>query len=271
MTLTEGLENSDLTLLGLIIMAGMMLAREAGYRLGRWRARHREKPDDGLSVLVGSLLGLMSFVLAINLSTSITRFEDRRHATLNEVTAISTAWLQGRAVAESEGQQIARLLERYLAERRAFADAPQGSPEVAAAAAATSILQAAIWTEVTALLRARTDPQTVGLSAALTTTFDNTTAQVLAIETGLPRRLVWLLVIASALAISALGLYLGVLGHPRLVLSLVIVTVWSGIMVLILDVSTARIGRLNTDLRLYDWTAESFAAFPPILAAPGPR
>jgi hypothetical protein len=265
----DGLEDSSLTLLSFAIMAAMLLAREAGYRLGVWRAKRCDSSDEGVSVLVGSLLGLMSFVLAINLSASTTRLEDRRDATLAEVNAISTAWLHARAMDERHGEAIAGLLEDYLAARRAFAAAPGGSAEIAEAAAVTSRLQTEIWGEATALLNARAEPRTVALANSLTAVFDSTTAQTLAIETNLPARLVWLLTISSGLAIGGLGLYLGILGKPRTGLSIIIVLLWSGIMTLILDVGSARIGTINTDLRPYDWTAEGFNAHPPAGPAAG--
>lgn len=261
MELVERIQDWSLTTLGLILVVVMMLAREAGYRLGVRRARHAEKPDEGVAVLIGSLLGLMSFVLAFNLSTSTARLEDRRSASLEEATAISTAWLQARAVSEAQGAAIARLLKDYLSSRRTFAAAPEGDPAIDSAASATTAMQTAIWREMVALFALRTDQQTVSLSNALTHAFDTATAQNLAIGTGLPPRLVWLLLISSALAIWGLGYYLGLVGRPRLALSMVLAVLWSGVMMLILDLGTPRVGTINTDVRPYDWATESIAAF----------
>lgn len=261
MGLIEGVVEWGFTVFGIVMIVVMMLAREVGYRLGRSRSASAERPDEGVAVLVGGLLGLMSFVLAFNLSTSTTRLEDRRSTTLAEATAISTAWLQSRAVREVQGRAIADMLEEYLAARRTYAMARSASPENQAAVASTARLQAAIWAEMTTLLAQRSDPQTVSLANALTHAFDTTTAQTFAISTGLPPRLIWLLLISSALAISSLGYYLGLIGKPRLALSLVLALLWSGVMALILDLSMPRVGTVNTDLRPYDWTAEGFAAF----------
>lgn len=251
----------NLTTLGLVLFLGMMLAREAGYRLGLSRRHHSEKPDEGVAVLIGGLLGLMSFVLAFNLSTSTTRLEDRRHAALEEATAISTAWLQAQALADNAGSAIAGMLEQYLSARRDFALYAEGSPQTEAAVRATARLQVEIWKRMSVVLAARPDPQAVSLANALTHTFDMTTFQTLAISTGLPARLVWLLLISSALAICGLGYYLGLMGRPRLGLSVVLALLWSGVTTLIIDLGSPRIGMINTDVRPYDWTEQGFAEF----------
>ena len=257
----RAVEDWNLTTLGLVLFFGMMLAREVGYRLGLSRRHHSEKPDEGVAVLIGGLLGLMSFVLAFNLSTSTTRLEDRRHAALDEATAISTAWLQSRALANNEGSAISGMLEQYLAARRDFALYAEGTPQNQAAVRATAQLQVEIWNRMSALLAARPDPQTVSLANALTHTFDMTTSQMLAIGTGLPPRLVWLLLISSALAICGLGYYLGLIGKPRLGLSVVLALLWSGVTTLIIDLGSPRVGTINTDVRPYDWTEQGFAEF----------
>lgn len=64
--------DQNLTLFALALVAVMMLARAVGYRLG---ARRAEKPDEGRTILIGGILGLMSFVLAFNLSTATSRLD----------------------------------------------------------------------------------------------------------------------------------------------------------------------------------------------------
>lgn len=258
MDLIRQFDDLSLTGFGIALVVVMLIARAIGYRLGRARG---ERPDEGVGVLIGGLLGLMSFVLAFNLSTSTTRLEDRRSAGLEEATAIGTAWLQARAVSEAQGQSIAVKLESYLAARRTFAAAESDTPESRNAEAATAQLQASIWSEMSALLAARPDPQTVSLANALTHSFDMSTAQTFALESGLPPRLVWLLLISSILAIGGLGFYLGLIGKPHLALSLLLALLWSGVMTLIIDLGMPRVGTINVDLRPYQWTAESFASF----------
>lgn len=258
MDLVKQFDDLTLTFFGIALVAAMMIARAIGYRLGRTPG---EKPDEGVGVLIGSLLSLMSFVLAFNLSTSTTRLEERRSAGLEEATAIGTAWLQARAVGDVQGQAIAANLEIYLSARRSFAAFESDTPESKKAEELTAQLQSSIWSEMTTLLATRPDPQTVSLANALTHSFDMSTAQTFALESGLPPRLLWMLLISSILAIGGLGFYLGLIGKPHLSLSLLLALLWSGSMTLIIDLGMPRVGTINVDLRPYDWTAESFASF----------
>lgn len=257
MKLIEPYLDNGLTIFGLVLVAVMMLVRWIGYRIGAGRP---EKTDEGVAVLIGGLLGLMSFVLAFNLSTATSRLEDRRDAGLAEAQAIGTAWLQAHAVPESQGAAIAALLEDYIAARQSFATARVGAADIAAATDATARLQAAIWANMSSLLATRVDPQTVSLTNALTHTFDMTTAQTFSLESSLPSRVLWLLLVASITSIGCLGYFLGLIRKPHTWLSLVLAAIWSGVMALIVDLGVPRVGSVNIDPRPYIWTTEGFDA-----------
>lgn len=258
MKVIEPFLDNSLTLFALALVGVMMLVRWVGYRIGAGRP---EKTDEGVAVLIGGLLGLMSFVLAFNLSTATTRLEDRRNAGLAEAQAIGTAWLQARAIPEGQGGAIATMLEDYIAARQSFTTARVNAPEIAAATEATETLQVRIWAEMSALLATRADPQTVSLANALTHTFDMTTAQTFSLESSLPSRILWLLLLASIMSIGCLGFFLGLIRRPHIWLSLVLATIWSGVIALIVDLGVPRVGSVNIDPRPYIWTTEGFRAF----------
>ncbi len=131
----------------------------------------------------------MSFVLASNLGTATTRMEDRRTASLNEATAISTARLQAIALDDPRGRAIATMLEEYLVIRRTVAASLPGSVESSQASESAAKLQSAIWNSMASRLSERADVQAVSLADALTHTFDMSTAQDFALVSGLPQRL----------------------------------------------------------------------------------
>jgi len=64
-----------------------------------------DTPREGVGVLVGSLLGLLAFVLALTLSFASERFNERRLGTLAETNAIGTAWLK-HGFQKSAGRQV---------------------------------------------------------------------------------------------------------------------------------------------------------------------
>jgi hypothetical protein len=98
-----------------------MLAHETGYWVGaRRRARGGEVQAEGVGVVVGGMLSLLAFVLALTLSFANSRFSERVEGTLSEANAIGTAWLRAEAIEHERGPEIARLLEEYALVRRDF-------------------------------------------------------------------------------------------------------------------------------------------------------
>jgi len=98
-----------------------MLAHEAGYWFGsRRRAHGGEVQAEGVGVVVGGMLSLLAFVLALTLSFANNRFSERVEGTLVEANAIGTAWLRAEAIGHVRGPEIARLLEEYTRLRREF-------------------------------------------------------------------------------------------------------------------------------------------------------
>lgn len=80
-----------------------------------------------MGVVVGSMRGLLAFVLALTLSFASTRFHERQTGTLAEANAIGTAWLRAKAMSHVRGGAIAHLLEEYARIRRDFVRARAGS------------------------------------------------------------------------------------------------------------------------------------------------
>src|SRR5262245_44281605 len=66
---------------------------EVGFRLGVWwQAREPGEQEGPTDMIVGSLLGLIAFVLAITLGMASDRFDARRGLVVEEANAIATAY-----------------------------------------------------------------------------------------------------------------------------------------------------------------------------------
>ena len=138
-------------------------AHEIGYQIGRRRAAGRAAPADSVGVVVGGMLGLLAFVLALTLSFANTSFSERRAGTLAEANAIGTAWLRAQAIGGPRGSEIARLLEQYTHLRIDFIQADHDAAELDDLNRRTNALQTQIWGHASAIVRERTDP-VVGLA-----------------------------------------------------------------------------------------------------------
>lgn len=234
------------------------LAKEAGYFFGMHTARRQENPGEGVGVVVGGMLGLLAFVLALTLSFSSTRFQERRQGTLDESNAIGTAWLQAHAIGHPRGEEIARLLESYTVIRRDFVIADRHSPAVEETSRRTNAMQSEIWGHLAAIVRERPDAVTSSLMNSLNSVFDLAAAERFAFSITFPAQLFWLLIGMSLVSMSALGFQLGLRQKPLRLLSLLLIGMWTATMTIILDMGSARIGSIRVGSLAYDWTIQGF-------------
>jgi len=256
---------------GFLLFAAQLTAHEVGFWFGRRAAARAEgPPSEGVGVVVGGMLGLLAFVLALTLSFATERFGERHAGTLAEANAIGTAWLRAKAIGQPRGDEIARLLERYTVLRKAFVEASHDPVHLAEVTDSTNALQSAIWGHLSAIVREQPNPISSSLMAALNDTFDASTAERFAFELRLPPQIFWLLIGLSLLGMAALGYQLG-LRHTRLPLLAVILTLmWTLVIIDILDLATARIGNIRTSTAAYEWTLTGFQGSVTIPAAPSP-
>ncbi len=269
--LTEGviaIAELGVSVFALTLFAVQVLAKEAGYLVGQRSIRQEAGAGEGVGVVVGGMLGLLAFVLALTLSFSSARFQERRDGTLAEANAIGTAWLQAQAIGGPRGTEIARLMEDYAAQRRAFILAERNDPAEAEITRHSNALQGEIWGHLTALVRERPDPTINSLMNALNNTFDLATAERFAFALVFPPQLFWLLVGMSLVCMAALGFQLGLRGRPLRVLTIFLLGMWTATTTVILDMGSARLGAIRISAQAYDWTIQGFQGGVTIPPAP---
>ncbi len=262
MTILSDIAAFSLLAFAALFLGAQILSREAGYRLGQYRAARKETADDGIGVVTGSILGLLAFVLAFNLSIATTRHAERRLASLEEANAISTTWLQARAIDSPHAAAIARILEDYAAERTVFVHADRNSPVIGESLARTAAMQTRIWGHVTALVRDAPGPVAASLMNAVNHTFDMTTAMRFAMAYAIPAQLIWLLLALGCVGMGVLGYQFGLTGRHHRVLSLLASMLWTAVVVEIFDIGSPRLGSFRTDTHAYDWTIAGFGDIP---------
>ncbi len=90
MTLLAAIAARSLLAFGVLLFVLQLVAHEIGYRVGLWFAARQGAQTENVGVVVGGMLGLLAFVLALTLSFANTGFSERRAGTLAEANAIST-------------------------------------------------------------------------------------------------------------------------------------------------------------------------------------
>ena len=251
---------------GFLLFAVQIAAHEIGHWAGRRQVARGQAAGEGVGVLVGGVLALLAFVLALTLSFSSDRFHERRQGTLAEANAIGTAWLRAKAIGQPEGDAIAHLLEQYTRLRIDFVSAAYDPPLLEGINHRTGAMQTAIWDQVSTLVRRQPNPVTASLMAAVNDAFDMTTAERFAFDLRLAPQIFWLLIGLALLGMGTLGYQLALRG-PRVVgLVLLLTITWTVVIVDILDLGSARVGRIRTSVAAYEWTLQGFGGNLPAAA-----
>jgi hypothetical protein len=82
-------------LLGLVFLALMLAASEAGFRLGRRPGKQTsEDTKSHISTVAAGILGVLGLLLGFTMSMAVTRYELRKQLVVEEANAIGTAHLR---------------------------------------------------------------------------------------------------------------------------------------------------------------------------------
>src|SRR6476620_3927739 len=88
---------------------------EGGFRVGRWWQDRMPGEQEGpTGVLVGAILALMAFLLAVTMGMAADRFDARRGLVVAEANAIGKAYLEAEYLPQAATEQIQELLREYL-------------------------------------------------------------------------------------------------------------------------------------------------------------
>lgn len=254
-----------------LLFGVLFVAHEAGGLVARRAAGRQEKAPEGVGVVVGGLLALLAFVLALTLSYANARFSERRAGALAEANAISTAWTRAQAIGHPRGKEIAALLEEYTKVRLAFVEAGRDKAAIAELNRKTNALQTKMTGHLAAIVREKPDTVSTSLMASLNETFDAATTERFAYDRGLPPQVFWLLVSLGLLSAAALGYQMGFVPERPRALVAVLMLAWTVVSVGIFDLASPRLGAFHTDANAYRWTLQGFAGGLQIPPAPTER
>ncbi len=246
---------------GILLFALQIVALEAGFVVGRRRSDGRGEPPAGVGIVVGGMLTLLGFVLALTLSSASGRFEARRAGTLAEANAIGTAWLRAKAIGHPRGEDIARQIVDYTHLRMDFVSAGFNAKELDAINSRTNTMQTEIWHNLTDIVHDRQDAVAAQLMAALNDMFDSATAERFAFAFIVPQ-LVWLIIGLAILSVAGVGYQLGLRGVAVRTLSILLIGMWTVVATLILDLGSPRLGSIRTGTAAYEWTLSGFGPAP---------
>lgn len=242
---------------GFILFVSQLVVHGIGIWAGRRDAARRAHPEP-VGVVVGGMLGLLAFVLALTLSFAGSRFSEHRQASLAEANAIGTAWLRAKAIGGPRADAIAGLLEDYTRVRAEFVKVGRDPKAIAGLNTRSGALQSEMWGHVAAIVRDQPNPVSASLMSALNDAFDASTEERFAYHITLPPQLFWLLIGMMLLSMGCLGYQFGLKNGPNKILVVLLTLMWTWVIVEILDLASARLGYIRTGTAVYDWTLQGF-------------
>src|SRR6188474_1281454 len=107
----------SLPILGVFVAFAIvsLLFYEGGFRLGRWYQERTPGEQEGpTGLLVGSILALLAFLLAVTMGMASDRFDARRGIVLDEANSIGTTYLRAGYLPEPASSEIRELIREYV-------------------------------------------------------------------------------------------------------------------------------------------------------------
>jgi hypothetical protein len=221
-----------------------LLCYEAGFRIGRWWQDRMPGEQEGpTDMLVGSLLALMAFLLAITMGMAADRFDARRGMVLEEANAINTVYLQASYLPDPAAEEVRELMRRYATLRVAGGDAAEVQANVALSVA----MHETMWSITEEVARS-------GHSPDLVSAFGDSMSELIAVHerrvvaglySRVPETVLFLLLAGSALSLGMVGYSAGLAKRRSVLSAFVMVVALGAVLVLVIDLDRPQDGFLT--------------------------
>ena len=231
---------------GVFVLFGVvaLATYEIGYRTGLWwQARTPDEKEGPTAMLVGSLLALMAFLLAVTMGMASDRFDTRRQLVLEEANAIGTVYLRAGYLPQPASDQTRELLREYAPLRINTSDRVRLDAQFARSAE----IQAQLWALVEPLARSSPDSQVLAIYIqSLNDMIDLGETRLTALEYArVPDTVILLLFLGATLTLGMVGFNAG-LHRRRSVIGAVVLVIFLGaVIALVVDLDRPRQGFLR--------------------------
>ena len=238
------LDRAPLVVVAVLFAVISLACYEIGFRIGRWWQDRMPGEQEGpTDVLVGSLLALMAFLLAVTMSMAADRFDTRRGLVVAEANAIGTTYLQADYLPQPATDEMRELLREYLPLRIATDDVAQ----VRANVQRSTELHARMWAIQAEVARSGHSPDLVSsfgdsLSEIVSL---NESRVVSALYARVPETVLLLLLAGSALSLGMVGFSGGLAGRRSVLSAVVLVVALGAVLTLVIDLDRPQEGFLR--------------------------
>src|SRR5215510_2655763 len=232
------------TLIPISLIVGLVSV-EIGSRVAKHRKqRTPDKTEAPVAPIVGSVLGLLAFLLAFTFGLAASRFEERRQAVLAESNAISTSYLRAALLPEPMATDSRKLLREYVDVRLMGAHAGQ----VEQAIAKSEELHKRLWSEAIAASQKERSPMTSIFTQSLNEVFNLHEKRLTAAFYNRIPAAIWIgLYLLLIFAMAVTGYHEGMGGTRRSLAVFVLIFAFSMVLGLIADLDRPGRGLLEVN------------------------
>jgi hypothetical protein len=217
----------------------MLAVYEGGFRLGRWWQVRTPGEQEGTGVLVGSILALLAFLLAVTMSMASDRFDARRAIVLEEADAIGTTYLRAGYLPEPASSRTRELLRAYVPLRIVLTAQADATAVVQDSAA----IQNELWALAEDVARTTDKGDLVALYIeSLNEVIDLHEDRLTARNARVPETIVLLLLGGSALSLAMVGYNSGLTGHRSILSAMVLILALGAVLMIVVDLDRPREG-----------------------------
>jgi hypothetical protein len=223
-----------------------MLCYEGGFRVGRWWQERTPGEQEGpTGMLVGSILALLAFLLAVTMGMASDRFDARRTVVLEEANAIGTTYLRAGYLPEPASSQIRELLREYVPLRVVVTDQANVATDIERSQA----ILTEVWTVAQGVARTTDKGDLVALFIeSLNETIDLHETRVTATLYGrVPETVVLLLIGGSALGLAMVGYSAGLTRRRSVLSAVVLVVALGAVIMIVVDLDRPREGFIQVN------------------------
>jgi hypothetical protein len=216
-----------------------MLFYEGGFRLGRWWQDRTPGEQEGpTGMLVGSILALLAFLLAVTMGMAADRFDARRAIVLAEANAIGTAYLRAGYLPQPASDQVRELLREYVPLRIVLT----ASKDIQADIAKSVEIQNEIWAITEQVARDHGSDVIALFVESVNDVIDLHESRVTAGSARVPETILLLLIGGAALSLGMVGYNAGLTGRRSLLSAVVLIVALGAVIMIVVDLDRPREG-----------------------------
>jgi hypothetical protein len=241
----QPLDHIPLSVVVVLCVGITLVFYEAGYRIGRWRERRAIGEISGpTGMIVGSILALMAFLLAIATGMAADRFDARRLLVLQEANSIGTTVLRAGYVPDPYRTQLTALLREYVPLRIV-----QTQEGLEAKIERSVEIQDEMWTITEKLAREHGDLPVVAIFIeSLNETIDLHESRITAgLYARVPPTIIWFLVAGVVFSVGMVGYNAGLTGRRSMISAVVLAVALSAVLGLVVDLDRPSGGLIRTN------------------------